>query len=68
MYKNGLIRELRSISKFVSLQTGTQIITITILPDISKSKSNQQMEFGQLIEYIVKRNFFKIMKKMRRGY
>ena len=39
--KNGLIRELRSISKFVTLQTGTQIITITILPDISKSKNNQ---------------------------
>ena len=41
MYKNGLIRELRSISKIVTLQTGTQIITITILPDISKSKNNQ---------------------------
>ena len=39
--KNGLIRELRSISKFVTLQNGMQIITINILPDISKSKDNQ---------------------------
>ena len=31
-------------------QTGTQKITINILPDISKSKGNQTMKFGQLIE------------------
>ena len=31
-------------------QTGKQIITINILPKISKSKSNQSMKFGQLIE------------------
>ena len=32
-------------------QTGQQIITIHILPDISKSKTNQNMKIGQLIEY-----------------
>ena len=32
-------------------QTGKQIIRIRILPDISQSKSNQTLKFGQLIEY-----------------
>ena len=31
-------------------QTGQQIITIHILPRISKSKGNQTMKFPQLIE------------------
>ena len=31
-------------------QTGTQTITIKILLDISKSKGNQTMKFGQLTE------------------
>ena len=35
-------------------QTGVQTITINILPDISKSKDNQTMKFGQLIEYNVR--------------
>ena len=38
-------------------QLGKQAITIQILPDISRSKSNQTMKFGQLIEYN-KRNIF----------
>ena len=32
-------------------QSGQQIITIHILPSISRSKINQTMRFGQLIEY-----------------
>ena len=32
-------------------QNGQEIITIHILPNISKSKGNQIMKFGQLIEY-----------------
>ena len=31
-------------------QTGQQIITIHILPNISKSKGNQKMKFSQTIE------------------
>ena len=31
-------------------QTGQQIITIQILPNISRSKGNQTMKFGQLID------------------
>ena len=38
-------------------QLGKQAITIQILPNIPRSKSNQTMKFGQLIEYN-KRNIF----------
>ena len=38
-------------------QTGQQIITIHILPNISRSKENQVMKFGQLAKYD-KRNIF----------
>ena len=38
-------------------QPGKQAIAIHTLPNISKSKSNQTMKFGQLIEYN-KRNIF----------
>ena len=34
-------------------QTGKQIIAIHILPNISRSKDNQAMKFGQLIKYNV---------------
>ena len=32
-------------------QSGLQTMAINILPNISKSKGNQTMKFGQLIEY-----------------
>ena len=38
-------------------QPGLQTIPIHILPNISQSKGNQTMKFGQLIEYN-KRNIF----------
>ena len=38
-------------------QPGKQTITMHILPNISQSKGNQSMKFGQLIEY-KKRYFF----------
>ena len=38
-------------------QDGKQTITMHILPDISRSKGNQTMKFGQLIEYNI-RNIF----------
>ena len=38
-------------------QPGKQTIAIHILPNISRSKSNQEMKFGQLIEYNT-RNIF----------
>ena len=48
---------LRLISKFMTPQTGKQIITIHILPNISKSKGKQTMKFGQSIEYNIKNIF-----------
>ena len=47
----GFIRNIRLISNFVMLQFGSQTITIHtihILRNISQSKSNQTMKFGQL--------------------
>ena len=38
-------------------QPGLKTIAIQILPNISQSKGNQKMKFGQLIEYN-KSNFF----------
>ena len=38
-------------------QTGKQIIAIHVFPNISKSKDNQAMKFGRLIEY----NMIKIL-------
>ena len=38
-------------------QTEKQIITVCILPNISRSKDNQITKFGQLIEHN-KRNIF----------
>ena len=49
--KNELMRKIRLTSKFMTLQTGKQIIAIYILPNISRSKGNLIMTFGQLIEY-----------------
>ena len=57
--KNGLIRKVRLTSKFMMSQHGFQTITIHILHNISQSKSNQTMKFGQLIEYIKEIFLFK---------
>ena len=48
---------------------GQQTITIHILPNISRSKGNQAMKFGLVLENN-KRNIFssKIMQKMSQGY
>ena len=45
-----LIRKIRLISKFMTSQPGKQTIAIHIYPNISRSKGNQTMEFGELIE------------------
>ena len=42
---------LRLILKFLTLQAGQEIIIIQILYNTSRSKGNQAMTFGQLIEY-----------------
>ena len=57
MQRNGLIRKIRLVSKFITSQPGKQTIEIFILPNISRSKGNQTMKFGQLIEYNMRNNF-----------
>ena len=66
--KNGLIKKIRLTSKFMTSQPGLQTIARYILSNISQSKGNQTIKFGQSIKY-KKRNFFssKIMRKMRQG-
>ena len=49
--ENGSIRKIRLTSKFMTSQPGLQTIAIHILLNISQSKGNQKMKFGQLIEY-----------------
>ena len=49
--KNGLIRKIRLTSKFMTPQPGLQTIPLHILYNISRSKGNQTMKRGQLIEY-----------------
>ena len=55
--KSSLIRKIRLTSKLMTSQPGLQTIAIHILPNISQSKSNQAMKFGQLIEYKKRNNF-----------
>ena len=48
-------------------QTEKQTIPINILLDISKSKNNQTMKFGQVIEYNVRNiSFQKSCRKWKR--
>ena len=51
MYKNSLIRKIRLLSTFMTSQPEKQTISTHILPNSSRSKGNQAMEFGQLIKY-----------------
>ena len=44
-------RKIRVTSKFMTSQPDLQTIPIHILPNISQSKGNQTMKFGQLIEH-----------------
>ena len=48
------MRNIRLISKLMTSSTRKQIITTHILLNISRSKDNQTMIFGQLIEYDVR--------------
>ena len=52
-----MIRKLRLIPKCVTSHTRKQIITIHILSNILRSKGNQAIKFGQLMEYDVRTVF-----------
>ena len=66
MWKKGLIRKLRLISKFMtSLVSNCNILISTnILTHISRSTGNLSMKFGQLIEYNMRTFSWKIISKM----
>ena len=49
--EKSFIRKIRLISTFMASQPGQQTITIHILPNISRSKGNQTMIFGQVMQY-----------------
>ena len=57
MSKNGLIRKTKLILKFMTPQPDQQTIAIHILTNISESKGNQAMKFGQLIKHNMRNNF-----------
>ena len=60
--ENGLImiRKIRLISKFITAQPGKQTNAMHVLPNISGSKDNQTIKFGQLIEYNMRNIFLEI--------
>ena len=41
-------------------QPAKQLVTIRILPNISRGKGNYRMKFSYLIEYNIRNNFLKI--------
>ena len=59
MQKNGFIRKISSISKFMTSQAGYQTVTLHILLNISQSKGYQTMEFCQVIDVTREIFFFK---------
>ena len=52
MLRNGLIRKIRLISRFIMSQPWRkQTIAMHILLNISRNKGNETMKFGQLIQH-----------------
>ena len=50
----GSISKLRLISILMTSQPAKETIAIHIFPNISRSKGNQAMKFGQLTEYNIR--------------
>ena len=57
MYKNSLIKKIGLIAKRMTPQAGEKTIAIHVLPNICRSKGNQSLKFGQLIQFNM-RNIF----------
>ena len=51
------MKKIRIISKSLTSQPGYETIAMHILPNVSRNKGNQAIEFGELIEYNM-RNIF----------
>ena len=63
MQQNDLIRKIKLILKFMTSQSGKQVIAIHILPNILRCKGNETMKFGQLVKYNL-RNIFNVVEKL----
>ena len=61
-----MIRKIKLISKFMASQPEKQIIPMHILINISRSKSNKIIKFGQLREWNM-RNIFLQKPFVKRG-
>ena len=59
MYQNSLIKKIRLTSQFLTSRPGEQTIVIHMLRNISRSKGNQTIKFGQLIECSIRNIFLK---------
>ena len=57
MQENGFVKKPRLNVLFMTSETGKEIITIYIFPIIPRSKGNQMIKFGQLIEYKMRNSF-----------
>ena len=57
-----MIRKIMLILKNMTSQPGKQTITILIFPNISKSKGNQMMKLGRVIEDKKRISFFFLKK------
>ena len=53
-----MIRKVRLISKFTTSKHVKQTVAMYIVPNVSRSKWNQVMKFGQLIEFKIINIFF----------
>ena len=60
MQKNGLIRKIKLVPKFMTSEPGKHTIAIHILPNISRIKDNEKKKFDELIKKIRNylQNFF----------
>ena len=58
-----MIRKIRLLSKFVTSKSGSQTLAIHILTNIARSKKNQAMIFGQLIEYSMRDIFLDVVEE-----
>ena len=56
--KNLLDKKAKVKIKIYDVTKRQKIITIYMLPNISRSKGNQTIKFGQIIEYNMKNIFF----------
>ena len=56
------------ISEFISSQFRKQTISIHMLTDISRSKGNQTIKFGQLTEYQMRNIFLEKWYTMEKLY